>query len=80
MKIYVHSEKLRLPIWIPNALLTNEITARILAKATRKSGVYLSAKELRPFMRAVKESHKILKKTPFVEVETSDGTCVKIVL
>ena len=31
-------------------------------------------------MRAVKESHKILKKTPFVEVETSDGTCVKIVL
>lgn len=80
MKIYFHHEKIRLPIYIPTALLTSRLAASILAKASKKSGVYLSAKELRPFMRAVKESHKILKKTPFVEVETSDGTCVKIVL
>jgi hypothetical protein len=80
MKIYFRHEKIRLPIFLPTALLTSRLSASILAKVSKKSGVYLSAKELRPFMRAVKKSHKILKRTPLVEVETSDGTYVKIIL
>ena len=80
MKIYFRHEKIRLPIYIPTALLTSRLAASILAKASKKSGVYLSAKELRPFMRAIKKSHKILKSKPFVEVESADGTYVKIIL
>ena len=80
MRITVHSEGHRFFIPVPTGLIANRLTARIAAKTLKESGMELSAEDLRRLFQALRRSRKVLKKRPLVEVDSADGTYVKILL
>lgn len=83
MKIYIQEkEKKPIRVWIPNSLLTSRLTMMIARTAINKEKEQLPVNmdQLETVMKALKDSVNIFGHYELVNIESSDGEIVKIVL
>lgn len=82
MRIIIKSGRGR-PQWAllaPSSLLTSALARRIIIRLCDKNNIELDAQEIKALQKALKESRRQLKKQPLIEVESSTGERVKIIL
>jgi len=81
MRVYVkEADGHKIDIKIPTGLVLNQLTVGIAAKACKKNGVEISNKQLLQLVKVAKDYKKGHPDWKLVEVESSDGEYVEIIL
>ncbi|WMJ22816.1 hypothetical protein RBG61_12575 [Paludicola sp. MB14-C6] len=80
MKIKVKSEDCNISLLLPNALLLNRLTARIVAHYINKANknFQMTEAQIRKIFATIKQCKKDFPKMYLVEVDSEDGDIVKI--
>ena len=65
---------------LPQALVLNGISAALLSSSMRKKDVDISAKHLRTLFRAIKQYKRSHPDWKLMEVQSSNGEAIEIVL
>ena len=82
MRIIIKSARGRPPwgLFAPSFLITSARARRIIVRLCNKHNIALQTEEIKALQKALKESRRQLKKQPLIEVESSTGERVKIIL
>ena len=82
MKILVenHGEGPDIRLWIPTGLLLNRLSAAVGAQILSRYEASLTAAQLRLLFTRLRRIRRDFPHLPLVELESADGTHVRIVL
>lgn len=82
MRIRVNTKDVSLSFPLPNALVLNDLTARLCASAVRREEgePTIDRETLSQLFSLLREAGDLLGDTPFVEVDSANGEHVRIML
>ena len=67
-------------LYVPNALLLNQLTSFLLARGLEKRGIHLSCEQIRMIAESIKAVHKRHPDWVLMEAEPSSGDKIKIIV